>query len=272
MGMEWNFKYVMVTHWDGHWDALPNNETHYTKKMIRFELKADKLLDRAPTLFVKLNKETKKPEKAWIGYVYGFKDEDNKVHFKVHIEKSISLKDIPQHYLSLKEGWYLEEKVEPIIPPEFALYPPFFYSMLTTSDWKGFENFTFWLLKLIGIHKLHRFEKQRGRADGFFIFGNLAVIYDCTLEGEFDTTKRQQIENYCLQLKSGRLEHEKTFYDVSHCQKQVWIITRGALRIIKQIDDISIKEVPVQELIKIYKTRIKEDIGEKELEKALISI
>jgi len=219
-----------------------------------------------------LNKETKKPEKAWIGYVYGFKDEDNKVHFKVHIEKSISLKDIPQHYLSLKEGWYLEEKVEPIIPPEFALYPPFFYSMLTTSDWKGFENFTFWLLKLIGIHKLHRFEKQRGRADGFFIFGNLAVIYDCTLEGEFDTTKRQQIENYCLQLKSGRLEHEKTFYDVSHCQKQVWIITRGALRIIKQIDDISIKEVPVQELIKIYKTRIKEDIGEKELEKALISI
>jgi len=41
------------------------------------------------------------------------------------------------------------------------------------------------------------------------------------------------------------------------------------LRIIKQIDDISIKEVPVQELIKIYKTRIKEDIGEKELEKHL---
>jgi len=32
--------------------------------------------------------------------------------------------------------------------------------MLTTSDWKEFENYTFWLLKLIGIHKLHRFEKH----------------------------------------------------------------------------------------------------------------
>jgi len=144
--------------------------------------------------------------------------------------------------------------------------------MLTTSDWKEFENYTFWLLKLIGIHKLHRFEKQRGRADGFFIFGNLAVIYDCTLEMKFDEAKKQQLENYCLQLKGGRLEHDKTVYDISHHRKQVWIITRGVPRIIKQIDDIPIKEVPVQELIKIYKTRIKEDIDEKELEKALISI
>jgi len=54
---------VMVTHWDGHWDALPNNETYYTKKMIRFELEVDKLLDGASTLFIKLDKETKKPEK-----------------------------------------------------------------------------------------------------------------------------------------------------------------------------------------------------------------
>jgi len=137
-------KYVMVTHWDGHWDALPNNEAHYTKKMIRFELKVDKLLDRTSTLFVKLNKETKKPEKAWNGYVYGFKDENNKVRFKVHIEKSISLTDIPQRYLSLKEGWYLEaERVEPIIPHEFALYPPFFYSMLTTSNWKSLRTLHF---------------------------------------------------------------------------------------------------------------------------------
>jgi hypothetical protein len=124
-------------------------------------------------------------------------------------------------------------------------------------DWKEFENHTFWLLKLIGIHRLYRFEKQRGNADGFFIFGNLAVIYDCTLEEEFDETKKQQIQNYHAQLKSGKLEHEKTFYDISHRQKQVWITSRGSPRVIKQIDDITVKEVPVQELIKIYKTRIK---------------
>jgi len=40
--------------------TIPRN---YTKKMIRFEVKVDKLLDRASTLFIKLDKETKKPEK-----------------------------------------------------------------------------------------------------------------------------------------------------------------------------------------------------------------
>jgi len=61
---------------------------------------------------------------------------------------------------------------------------------------------------------------------------------------EFDEAKRQQLKNYCLQLKGGRLEYDKTFHDISHHQKQVWIITRGTPRSIKQIDDISIKEVP----------------------------
>jgi len=274
MGMNWNFKYVMVTHWDDHWDTLPNNETHYTKKMIRFELKADKLLDRTPTLFIKLkSKDIKKPEKAWIGYVYGFKEEGDKIRFKVQIEKGLSLAEVPKKFLSLKEGWYLETgSLEPGIPHEIILYPPFFYSLLSTNNWEEFENLTFWLLKLIGIHKLHIFKEQRGKPDGFFIFGNLAVIYDCTLEEKFEETKNQQIGNYCAQLKSGKLEHEKTQYDISQSQKQVWIISKGNPRIIKHVDDITVKEVPIHALIKIYKKRIEENMDEKELEKVLANI
>jgi hypothetical protein len=242
--------------------------------MLRFELTAEKLVEKTPTLFIKLNEKTKKPEKAWTGYVYGFKEEGDRIRFKVNIEKTIPLADIPMRHLSLKEGWYLVDKVivEEVIPHEFSLYPPFFYALLTTRDWEEFESHTYWLLKLIGIHKLHRFERQRGKADGFFIFGNLAVIYDCTLEGEFGETKKQQIQNYYAQLKSGKLEHEITSYNISSSQKQVWIISRGSPRLIKQIDDVTVKEVSVQELIKIYKTRIKEDISEEELEKVLASI
>jgi hypothetical protein len=188
------------------------------------------------------------------------------------------LDKIPSNYLSLKEGWYLFEEtfekilIEEIIPLEYVLYPPFFYSLLRTRDWEEFENYTFWLLKIIGINNIYKFEKQKGRADGFFIFRNLAVIYDCTLDIKFEETKNQQIENYCAQLKSGRLEYEKVSYDINQCQKQVWIITKGTSKIIKQIDDIVVKEVSIQDLIKIYRKRMNENINEKELEELLVNI
>jgi len=263
-----SLKYVMVTIWERHWDALPNRETHYGKEWIRFKPIAHNLVERAPTLFIKLDGKTKKPEKAWAGYVYDFKVKEDEVWFKVNVEREVPLADVSKRYLSLEPGWYLEE----VIPREFALYPPFLYSLLTTGDWRDFEDHVFWLLKLIGIHRLHRFEGQRGKPDGFFIFGNLAVIYDCTLEGGFEEAKAQQIENYCAQLKSGRLEYGRSQYDVSRCQKQVWIITKGSPRVIRRVDDVTVKEVPVQELIKIYEKRMEEDVDEEGLEKALANI
>jgi hypothetical protein len=265
-------KYIMITHWENHWDAIPNQETCYPKKYIRFEPIAENVVEKTATLFIKLDKKTRKPDKAWVGHVSRFKDKGNKICFKVNVERQVLLADIPERYLLLKEGWYLENwylKGAEALPREFALYPPFLYPLLTTEDWREFEDHAFWLLKLIGIHRLHRFEKQRGKADGFFIFGNLAVIYDCTLEGGFEEAKAQQIENYCAQLKGGRLERGESVYEVGRHQKQVWIITRGTPRIIKRIDDITVKEVPVQELIKIYKKRMEEDVSEEELEKLL---
>jgi len=49
--------------------------------------------------------------------------------------------------------------------------------------------------------------KQKGRPDGFFVFGkHLAVIYDCTLEKDFEKEKNQQIDNYVNQLKNEVLK------------------------------------------------------------------
>jgi acetoin utilization deacetylase AcuC-like enzyme len=61
-----------------------------------------------------------------------------------------------------------------------------------------FEDAVFALLRLHGIHAVYQYPKeaQAGRADGFFILNNLAVMYDCTLRDSFEEYKKDQIENY----------------------------------------------------------------------------
>ena len=270
-------RYIMITHWKGHWEALSERETYYTKNMIRFEVTPDKLVDYTRTIFIKLNEKTKSPEGAWIGYVYGFKDEGNRIRFRYNLERSIPLESLPKSLFSLKEGWYLDLEewrsgLREVIPFECILFPPFFHLLLRTKDSKEFEDLTFWLLKLIGVHRLYKFEKQAGRPDGFFIFRNLAVIYDCTLNPRFEEEKEQQIMNYCAQLRSGKLEYERDIFDIGDFRKQVWIITRGNSRIIKRVDDIIIREVCVQNLIEIYKDRIIKNFSEEELEEKFLAI
>jgi hypothetical protein len=273
--------YIMVTHWDGHWDSIPKNETHYHKKRIKFDPKAENLIERAPTLFIKLDKNTKKAEKAWIGCVCNIRKEDPIVRFNVFVEREVPLSEIPERYRGFKEGWYLIDWIW-IDWSEWwfwnrwlgNLYPPFFASLGRTENWEEFENGVFLLLKLIGLHNLHRFERQeqRGRSDGFFVFKNLVVIYDCTLEKDFEKSKAQQIENYVSQLKSDRISWRDKKYTIRDHEKQVWIITRGTPRVIEQRDDIKVKEVPVQELIKIYGERLKEDVDEEGLVRKLLDI
>jgi len=283
-------KYVMVTFWRNHWDKLKNDETYYTKKMIKFKVNKDSLVERAPTLFIKREErdgEAGPPQRAWVGSVYDFRKKPSKIIFKkiifkVKIEREIPLSQVPDEYLSLEPGWYLKDwylredqylKEEVIRPEEGDLYPPFFDSLHKTEDPKEFEEHVFKLLKLLGIHNLHKFEDQKGRPDGFFIFRNLAVIYDCTLDEKFEESKAQQIENYYAQLESGRLEYgEKYYYPISNRRKQVWIITRGRPRLVQRIDDVEVKEVPVQALIEIYVKRLIENLNETELEKELIDI
>ena len=68
----------------------------------------------------------------------------------------------------------------------------------TVSDPFEFEDLVFNLLRLIGINKIYQYDSNNaaGRADGVFISGNLAVIYDCTLSTKFEENKKDQIFNY----------------------------------------------------------------------------
>jgi hypothetical protein len=74
----------MITHWDRHWGDLPDQETFCTKRLIDKQV-LNNLVENALTLFIKiklLSDETKVPERAWIGYVYGFRDEKDRIRFK----------------------------------------------------------------------------------------------------------------------------------------------------------------------------------------------
>ncbi len=143
------------------------------------------------------------------------------------------------------------------------------------SDSAEFEDYVFMLLRLLGIHNLYQYDKknQAGRADGFFIIGSLAVMYDCTLRKNFDEHKREQIENYVNKLKNSQMTIDVRLTDgggrkkTLHIQgktRQVWIITQEKTRELYDVDGIRIKEISIQDLIQIFNKRLYSDAFEED--------
>ena len=133
-----------------------------------------------------------------------------------------------------------------------------------------FENLVFTLLRLIGINKICQYAQQNnaGAADGVFILGNVAVLYDCTLRNPYRPHKDKQIFNYKNQLRSassisinetrssGKVS-KKTF--VIPKNREVWIITRDKTSIIEKannIENICVREVSIKSLIDVFKQEL----------------
>lgn len=150
------------------------------------------------------------------------------------------------------------------------LYPGFYEKLCSTHQWEEFEQYTYYLLKLLGIQTAYKFlgERQAGKADGFFKFGNFAVLYDCTLDPHhLEEKKKEQIINYCQRLKLGSIELSgNALEEFHHAQKQVWIITRGVTRTIKQVNEITVKEVSIHDLFTVYQYRLKYPSTNEEVE------
>jgi len=270
--------YIMVTHWDNHWDNLRDNSTCFTVGMLRGNMNESKLKDNIKTIFIKRDKITKSIEDAWVGSVINInqgklKNDKNCIYFRVIIEDKMPF---PNKYSNYSEGWYVdEEETEEKISKECIFDPSFFTELKMTTDWRKFEEYTYYLIRCLGIHNSHRFgfKKQKGKADGFFKFGNFAVLYDCTLDSRYEESKKIQIENFCDQMKKGIMEYNWKRINISNCNKNVWIITRTRnTRLIKEIDEINVKEVSIEKIIELYRKRIKEDIDENIFEKELRSI
>jgi Development and cell death domain len=146
---------------------------------------------------------------------------------------------------------------------------PLFDASLNTSNWEEFEDYVYYLLRLLGIHDVYAFPKQQqqGRPDGFFKISDFGVLYDCTLlTQDLIVKKSQQITNYVAQVKKGSFEIDIK-KSVSFFSKigQVWIITKGQNRLIKNDNGTLVKEISVQSLIQIYEKRILEKWNEIEL-------
>lgn len=271
--------YIMVTNFDGYWDHIPREVTYPISMIPGKGREPEKIIANTQTIFIKINEQTKKVEKAWKGFVNNFNIRSGKIYFNVNINKVIT--PIPA-YSNYKIGWHIYESEIGPTPPDInddiidskGINPPFFDKLKTTNDYTEFEDLTFLLLKLLGIHEIYKYESKynAGKADGFFIFKTLAILYDCTLNSDFKEYKKQQIENFVAALNTGRIEYPGSEKTLSIHNKQVWIITRGSSRMIKQVDDVLIREIPIEKIVRIYRNRLENNINEIELENQLRDI
>jgi hypothetical protein len=246
--------------------------------MLKGDTTGDFLENGTSTVFVKVD-GSGKVITAWRGKVDEIREINSHIKFKVKLEASI---DNVAQYSGFKRGWYIDHIVdtnpetEEVTSRVSDLQPPMFENLLGTRNWTEFEDCTYYLLRLLGIHSVYKIDRNRqaGRADGFFKFKGLAVIYDCTLEQEEKEEKKsQQIYNYCKQLESGVIELEgKVVQDFHDLEKQVWLITRSSSQIIKRVNDVAVKEVNVSNLIDIYEYRLRKMMSERDLEKQLMTI
>jgi cold shock CspA family protein len=142
--------------------------------------------------------------------------------------------------------------------------------IININNCDDFEDSVYLILKLIGIHKIFQFDRnsQAGKADGFFMLENMAVMYDCTLHQNFEAFKEEQIENYINKLsQKSQITFDIQKLDgstaprtlqISGKTKQVWIITKGESKELRDFDSIKIKEVSVHDLINTLSKRIKD--------------
>ena len=272
-------QYIMVTKWKGHWDnfwsPVPNAQsTLFTHSVItEASLISGPWPAKAKTLYIKLN-DSNKFEKSWIGYSENFRKADYKGKPAIRFEVT-ELKEIgcPEQYKQYSNGWHVNKTDlfisldSPVVHTNQNLQPVFFTEM-AACNWQSFEEHCFHLLRLIGIHDIHKFPQSdnRGKADGFFKFEQLSILYDATLESDFDTQKETQVDNYINQLKGDKFKIADNTYTIKDTNKQVWIITRGTkVRSIRKEDNVKVKEIPYTNLIDVYHHRLNNEIGTEEL-------
>jgi hypothetical protein len=245
----------------------------------------------ATTLFIKVNFDTNQFEKSWIGKSSNFRPVVYKGERAVRFDVSdLRPMTCPSEYKRLSLGWHLSSSCARIndalsdfnntkkspgptgdhLSHDFTKVRirPLFFSEMETCDWETFEHHSFLLLRLIGIHDIHKFPQSnnRGKADGFFKFGPIAVLYDATLESNFEALKATQLDNYIGQLKDNKINISQKSYTIGESTKQVWIITRGSeVRHIRTEDSVKVKEIPYKKLVDLYDERLSVEFGVEEM-------
>ena len=113
-------KYIILTHFDNHWDNLNRNETSYPIWMLQSGLQEGDIIGTERTQAILIKKESRDSaiiEKAWLGYVSDFsnKVDGTRKHitFKVEIESELSLSDVNKYKTVTNDfhsGWFCISK------------------------------------------------------------------------------------------------------------------------------------------------------------------
>ncbi|RLF49443.1 MAG: hypothetical protein DRN20_02155 [Thermoplasmata archaeon] len=262
-------KYIMVSNIN--W-ARVRGRRRYTIDYLRGGMEVNKLKENTETIFIQLHGGEIK--NAWFGKVcnieIGRDRKSNKIAiwFNPRIDGKMPN---PKEYADYPIGWYVEG-----IPENSIITPPLFQILEETNNWRQFEQYTYYLLKLLGIHNIHTYREQKGEPDGVFKVKNLVVIYDCSLKRDLDN-KSTQIKNYCDMLLHDRVSYReenggRRKIPTYGCKKRVWIITRGIPREIEKVGEVLVKEVPIYSLIDLYMKRVIENYDEEKLELELLAI
>ncbi|MEG9490721.1 hypothetical protein [Mannheimia indoligenes] len=144
-----------------------------------------------------------------------------------------------------------------------------------------FEDFCLFIFRLLGVSELYAIPRNNaaGKPDGMFKVYNastntprLEVIYDCTLNTEWEKIKEVQLKNYVNQICNEYIQIEYTYQShsidknikekillSSNADKQIWVVTKNKSRTIskEQIKvkeneiSISIKEISIIDLISL---------------------
>lgn len=222
------------------------------------------------------------------GTYYGFilsNDDGKDYYFTTHDTDGLGIDDLPAgttvEFEPIEEsGKRLAKKIkiykciEETIKTDFLSLSSSLINNVSnfanTSSPSDFEDTIHLLIRLLGIHDAFQFDRknQAGKADGFFILENLAVMYDCTLNTDFKNFKSDQIENYINKLsqkaqitfdirKPDGGSASKTV-QISGKKRQVWIITKGSSQELNDYDGIKVKEISIQELISVFAKRVKD--------------
>ena len=68
-------------------------------------------------------------------------------------------------------------------------------------------------------------------------------------------------------MQAGQIEFTGNIVEnFQHCNKQVWIITKGKTRFVKHVNGVAVKEVAVADLVDLYEQRLIVPTTENELE------
>jgi hypothetical protein len=276
----------MVTKFQNVFDKIGEVDTFYQRIYIHDNINENNFIQNSNCKFINLSSK-----KAFYGKIIKILYSDvSKIQFKAKLIIEI---DYHLNYDNEKSGWYLNKGIEHIIPSgkindennlvsenstlsleiKNIFSPSFFPELNTTSDYRRFEELSYFLLKCIGINDIVKIDpnQAQGRPDGFFKIRNFAVIYDAKLSQHFHKD-HQQINNYCDQLQKSTYEYNNQSFSLTSCSKAVWIITRGNYSLIKNHDGILVKEITVKKLFNLYLERLENNLTELELEQKLIQI